>query len=302
MILDDSRRSEGISEASYREFLERRRTAPQKPVVVRAPMVTRSVVARSKRNQAPSPKHSVPVKKNPTPFATNQISEQTLTLCEFCNAAVKPSRIESHKYRVHGIGKRPPVSERLSTQDIPNNEPAPSQAKRQTFSLCPICHWRLRSEDIRSHVEKVHSAPRPSFVPWRQRSKMLVPCPECSSSVRSNRLQNHLQRIHGSNAAISQGGGSSVINFSQKAPSRRERRPKLTKKVASGGNVRYRALSTGSGHSGPSHDDNDERVASVDNYWEERCLDGSRDYWQIREEGRFGSHPSYDACDDESAP
>jgi hypothetical protein len=61
-------------------------------------------------------------------------------------------------------------------------------------------------------------------------------------------------------------------------------------------------MATGTGQSGPVQDDADERLSSIDNHWEERRLDGSRDYWQIREEGRFGSHPSYDDCDDESAP
>jgi hypothetical protein len=61
-------------------------------------------------------------------------------------------------------------------------------------------------------------------------------------------------------------------------------------------------LATGSGYSGPLRNDEDDRVNAIDKHWEERRLDGSRDYWQIREEGRFGSHPSYDACDDESAP
>lgn len=42
--------------------------------------------------------------------------------------------------------------------------------------------------------------------------------------------------------------------------------------------------------------------ATPSEYRENRRLDGSRDYWQIRENGRFGSHPSYDSTDDESAP
>ena len=48
--------------------------------------------------------------------------------------------------------------------------------------------------------------------------------------------------------------------------------------------------------------DCNERPNELDNHRIERRLDGSRDYWQIREEGRFGSHPSFDSCDDESAP
>jgi hypothetical protein len=35
---------------------------------------------------------------------------------------------------------------------------------------------------------------------------------------------------------------------------------------------------------------------------EERRLDGSRDYFVFRDHGQFGSHPSFDACDDESDP
>lgn len=33
---------------------------------------------------------------------------------------------------------------------------------------------------------------------------------------------------------------------------------------------------------------------------ESRRLDGSRDYWQIRDRGKFGSHSSYDDMGDES--
>jgi hypothetical protein len=61
-------------------------------------------------------------------------------------------------------------------------------------------------------------------------------------------------------------------------------------------------LAAGKGYSGPAPNVDGDELALIDNYWEERRLDGSRDYWQIREEGRFGSHPSFDACDDESAP
>ena len=33
-----------------------------------------------------------------------------------------------------------------------------------------------------------------------------------------------------------------------------------------------------------------------------RKLDGSGDYWRIRDDGRFGSHPSFDNMNDESKP
>ncbi len=33
-----------------------------------------------------------------------------------------------------------------------------------------------------------------------------------------------------------------------------------------------------------------------------RTLDGSADYWRFRDGGKFGSHPSFDAMDDQSRP
>ena len=40
----------------------------------------------------------------------------------------------------------------------------------------------------------------------------------------------------------------------------------------------------------------------LEEYRENRRLDGSRDYWQIREEGGFGSHSSFDDMGDEADP
>ena len=129
----------------------------------------------------------------------------------------------------------------------------------------------------------------------------LIQCPKCPSPVRADRLSKHLRDQHGVREAsqdVVQKAQPARTPSSARAPAR-----KLTKQVAaSGGTARSRAMAQGKGHSGPAHVDDDERVNQIDNYWEERRLDGSRDYWQIRESGRFGSHPSYDDCDDESAP
>ncbi len=45
----------------------------------------------------------------------------------------------------------------------------------------------------------------------------------------------------------------------------------------------------------------DDRHGFAD-YYETRRLDGARDFWSIRDHGQFGSHPTFDACDDESNP
>ena len=75
------------------------------------------------------------------------------------------------------------------------------------------------------------------------------------------------------------------------------------KRLSPSGIARARALATGKGHSGPADDNTDvTQLSELENYWIERRRDGSRDYWQFRETGKFGSHPLYDDCGDESAP
>ena len=74
-------------------------------------------------------------------------------------------------------------------------------------------------------------------------------------------------------------------------------------RVTAIGRAKGRRFAAGQGHNGPSEDYTDrEGSETFENYWLERRLDGSRDYSQFRERGRFGSHPAYDDCDDESAP
>jgi hypothetical protein len=130
----------------------------------------------------------------------------------------------------------------------------------------------------------------PRVVPNVSARSDLLQCPECLSLVRTDRIGKHIRRVHGGERNSTQ------------APSGPARSRRLSKPVATAGPARYRALAVGHAVSGPAHNDSDDRTRSQDNHWEERRLDGSRDYWQVREDGRFGSHPSFDCCDDESAP
>jgi hypothetical protein len=70
--------------------------------------------------------------------------------------------------------------------------------------------------------------------------------------------------------------------------------------------IRTQAHATEKGDSSrSSHPEHSGRVSplgEVRNYRAERGLDGSRDFWQFRETGRFGSHSVYDDCGGESAP
>jgi len=142
------------------------------------------------------------------------------------------------------------------------------------------------------------------LVPASGTRPCLVHCPKCPSPVRADRLQKHLRDKHnrGNTTAIIAAPTkptSAAIRSSPQPPSH-----KLTRKVRKRATVSAVSLhpsaAKGDGNNGPAEDD--AVVGELDNYREERRLDGSRDYSQFREEGKFGSHPSYDDCDDESAP
>jgi hypothetical protein len=116
-------------------------------------------------------------------------------------------------------------------------------------------------------------------------ARVMVQCPECPSLVREDHLQKHRSKIHGMRKATPPIAASTVRKSSKVKASSRPHRPAPgndLKKIPQG--------------------DAGEKLIENPNYREERRLDGSRDYWQIREIGRFGSHPSYDDCDDESRP
>jgi hypothetical protein len=132
----------------------------------------------------------------------------------------------------------------------------------------------------------------------------LVLCPICKSptQVPTDRLARHIRRKHGlkeaaSGLAFSKQPSLTPIPSSSHAPI-----SKVTKKTALGTTSRRQESGTSRGQSGPDSDDTEDGFSEINNHREERRLDGSRDYSQVREEGRFGSHPSYDDCDDESAP
>lgn len=65
---------------------------------------------------------------------------------------------------------------------------------------------------------------------------------------------------------------------------------------------RARALAAGRGLAGPAGPSDGAGGSTHASYWTERGLDATRDFWQIRDHGEFGSHSSYDDFSDESAP
>lgn len=124
-------------------------------------------------------------------------------------------------------------------------------------------------------------------------------CEKCGAPVRPNRMQGHLAARcpKRERRVVSHFTSPSTIQETSK-------RTLATPPRGLSGNVS--GGSTGSLHVGSLGSKRlyapTESSEIGEEYREGRRLDGSRDYWRFREDGRFGSHPSFDACDDESQP
>jgi hypothetical protein len=132
--------------------------------------------------------------------------------------------------------------------------------------------------------------------------RRMIKCRKCHSDVRSDRMDRHLhERCPPRHGAIPTKESSPSA-----APKSRARMDSTTRRltgdVISGGSTKPLHLGRhGSKRLNPvaEHDSNSDPRKE---YREERRLDGSKDFWPHRDQGRFGSHPSFDACDDESIP
>lgn len=144
---------------------------------------------------------------------------------------------------------------------------------------------------------KLIKASKPAALPKTNRP--VVTCPQCPNPVlvREDHLARHLRKCHGVLGNRPTSSGTTAPVPAQKYAGRKPQPiPSNIKRTTESSRAGVETVG------GLMSSDCDERLNEVDNHRIERRLDGSRDYWQIREEGRFGSHPSFDSCDDESAP
>lgn len=139
--------------------------------------------------------------------------------------------------------------------------------KPKPTTICSICGVVVTK--IKKHMSRVHSEEKTEqslAVAVKKKSKpQLCKCPYCSSFVRQDRLDAHIKKTHNNGSQVS-----------PKAPIRR----KLQQ-------TKHQQQST----------------SSTDSSRENRSMDATRDYYaRYRDNGQFGSHPSHDSFDDESAP
>ena len=193
--------------------------------------------------------------------------------------------------KVQGL-HTPPLAKQSSIGRVQPHSPP-------RFQIPPDAKATVGTRRVAAPVQGISKAV--GRTPDRRARHLLVICPKCPSPVREDRLKRHLSKQHGVTGESLRFSKPAKSESASKTTSPRRLIGRASREIAT--NIsRAGALAAGKGHSGPAPKGGDDEITLIDNYWEERRLDGSRDYWQIREEGRFGSHPSFDACDDESAP
>lgn len=137
-----------------------------------------------------------------------------------------------------------------------------------------------------------------------QSVRRMIWCEKCRCDVRSDRMDIHLRErcpARNSTRVVHTSPSSATRNAVPGSGSGSARR--LSGNVISGGSTKPVYLD-GPGLKGshPTSGASDSSADARTEYRENRRLDGSRDYRGYREGGRFGSHSSFDASDDESAP
>ena len=185
---------------------------------------------------------------------------------------------------------------------------------RQTMKSCPLCNCEVREDRLQTHLEmKCPSRPNRNQQPPSTRKKstasfsrkkskismrdieLFVKCPQCGSKVASDQFIKHRAQVHGRMGQI--------IGKSQAPALRNVGRSHATsvgdtskKRRVSPKHLRS-SRKTAPGLARKKGEVEVERPAWKDN------LDATKNCgYPAREEGRYGSYPSYDGFDDESKP
>jgi hypothetical protein len=169
-----------------------------------------------------------------------------------------------------GIGRATPIAHGVGTSLGLSRSKSPKTTQRplpQNLIQCPKCPLRVRK--LRKHLTKVHAISPSQQVHLPQPAKSeLVKCDSCASWIRQDRLGSHSSRVH----------RTSVSAFADRHPA------ETTRAGTSSISARSKEVTA--------------HVPSS-----EHRFDATRDYYAAyRDNGQFGSHPSHDGFDDESAP
>ena len=184
----------------------------------------------------------------------------------------------------HGTAKAAPVAMAPPQSQAPMSGLANVDERIErralfTFVPCPDCNQPLLPNELAEHQTRLHPIRMDVVAPG---APSMATCAECGGKVKADRLKAHIERAHGKS------GGRAI-----------ERNPLQAKRGSSGSKskteVAPRLLGSESGQSVQ------DCVRTESSSRAERDLDATNGFpLAYRENGRFGSPPSYDGYDEES--
>jgi hypothetical protein len=151
-------------------------------------------------------------------------------------------------------------------------------ASRNGMKLCKFCNRLVPIEMLNDHtceIQKLNNS-KNSILDPKQNDKninKMVKCRYCHCSVRTDRLIKHLYKMHPTKATYA-----------------------MTHQIqANIDKNKYSYLKNA------AKMNSDKQINATCHYSDkqEKNFDSSRDYYTFRENGRFGSHPSFDSMDDD---
>lgn len=191
---------------------------------------------------------------------------RALTSCSVCQVTVRCDRVQTHMAKVHpSAAKTSLVDMQLTKKSGALLSRAPTQRE---FLPCPRCGLRFSPAQLRihsqTHERRGMRGPEATTHVIQRRLEALtkVSCPKCQRRVPNGQLDAHLAMTHAIRPTLrlNTGGDS---------------------RTSDGGKLAVE------GSAYPSEQERDE------------AEDGSSGYHVFRENGRFGSLPSFDAYGDE---
>jgi hypothetical protein len=224
--------------------------------------------------------------------------EGTNSNCRWCYGTGIRKATDDDAQRVPGRRRHaqgPPVPVDRWTRPLEPVEPSGCRAHEGAAStvgtaVCSICHRVMPVQRLQKHLKSArprhrrratgaapghHDTRRAAGAPVPQATLVRAadipagfePCPHCRFPIRRTLLPEHIARAHGRPRSRDTG----------------RRRSSPDEGASSAGRQGGAGMTASEGA-------------------EQRRLDATRDYWPIRESGRFGSHSSHDDFGDDSTP
>lgn len=225
--------------------------------------------------------------KQPPRLRNAAAVRRDLISCSKCNAQLAPRNVGRHMAKVHPEVSPPATRNTMASPKAPVPSPAKGRV-RPEMVVCTGCGASLNPSNTGRHASKcpsrpensrtqaqTNASPTPTRAP-RHRPSSVTVCGECGAFVRKSEFQQHCAAHRNERRTHA---------YQSTARAHKKKRSRLVKERPVPA-TDYTPLDPGLSPSS-------RRI--------ERALDGAREYGHAyREQGRFGSHASYDDYGEEA--